>query len=92
MVGVLVDYRSQRGTAPILDFPRLLWMKGSLVCLGEWNHVSIRVPVARHQCCALGVDWAEVMGWKEFLRTSVSSKGWHVQWESVPPGEQSEPP
>jgi hypothetical protein len=27
----------------------------------------------------------------EYLRTSASSKGWRVQWESVPPGQKSEP-
>jgi hypothetical protein len=27
----------------------------------------------------------------EFSDTSASSEGWRVQWESVPPGEESEP-
>ena len=27
----------------------------------------------------------------EFLHLSASSKGWHVQWESIPPGQESEP-
>ncbi len=27
----------------------------------------------------------------EFFNHSASSKGWHVQWETVPPGEESEP-
>jgi len=26
-----------------------------------------------------------------FLRPSVSSKGWHVEWESVPPGKSQSP-
>ncbi len=28
----------------------------------------------------------------EFSGGSVSSKGWHVQWELVPPGQESEAP
>jgi hypothetical protein len=28
--------------------------------------------------------------WTVLLRTSVSSEGWHVQWEAVPPREQSD--
>ncbi len=28
----------------------------------------------------------------EFSDTSASSEGWHVQWESVPPGQESEAP
>ena len=27
----------------------------------------------------------------EFLRTSATSEGWHVQWEVNPTGEESDP-
>jgi hypothetical protein len=27
----------------------------------------------------------------EFLDPSATSEGWHVQWQTVPPGEKSEP-
>ncbi len=57
MVGVLADYRRLWRTASVLDFTRLLWMKGTLIWLEEENHVSIRVPGERHP------NWASCSFW-----------------------------
>jgi hypothetical protein len=64
-------------------------LEGSRACslngCGRRNHVSARVIIA-----APGPRKSSMFTQLlEFSEQSASSKGWHVQWEAVPPGEES---
>jgi len=59
--------------------------------LGRLDSISI-IEARTKQLLSFRELKAKIADHVELLRNSASSKGWHVQWEPVPPGEESDPP
>ena len=85
----LVSDQFGKESRTVLSVAFILLAFHPICMVGHYRLFSAR---GRHVYTERGEDFPYCRFRTEFLRTSVASEGWHVQWEAVPPGEQSDPP